>query len=165
MDLEWTSCHHFLARHKSLKQWQQPSLILSLPCQTPLCMYLNEKWGQSINFGTINLFPVLKCKNNLLKDNVSEMNLFTKQTQGLEKWTHGCWEEGWGEGTVREFGMDMYTLLYLKCITNKDLLYSTWNSTQCYVAAWMGWEFGGEWIRLYIWLSPSAVHLKLSQHC
>ena len=28
---------------------------------------------------------------------------------------------------VREFGMDIYTL-YLKWITNKDLLYSTWNS-------------------------------------
>ena len=31
--------------------------------------------------------------------------------------------------------MDMYTLLYLKWITNKDLLYSTWNSVQCYVPA------------------------------
>ena len=30
--------------------------------------------------------------------------------------------EGWGEGIVREFGIDMYTLLYLKWITNKDLL-------------------------------------------
>ena len=47
-------------------------------------------------------------------------------------------EEGWGEGIVREFGMDMYTLLYLKWITNKDLMYSTWNSAQCYVAASMG---------------------------
>ena len=27
---------------------------------------------------------------------------------------------------VREFGMDMYTLLYLKWRANKDLLYSTW---------------------------------------
>ena len=27
----------------------------------------------------------------------------------------------------REFGIDMYTLLYLKWITNKDLLYSTGN--------------------------------------
>ena len=36
----------------------------------------------------------------------------------------------------------MHTLLYLKWITNKDLLYSTWNSTQCYVAASMGVEFG-----------------------
>ena len=42
--------------------------------------------------------------------------------------------------------MDMYTLLCLKWIANKDLLYSytVWNSTQCYVAAWMGEEFGGE---------------------
>ena len=29
---------------------------------------------------------------------------------------------------VREFGMDMYTLLYLKWITNKDLLYGMWSS-------------------------------------
>ena len=29
----------------------------------------------------------------------------------------------------------MYTWLYLKCIINKDLLYSTWNSAQWYVAA------------------------------
>ena len=40
-----------------------------------------------------------------------------------------------GEGIVREFGMDRYTLLYLKWITNKDLLYSTGNSAQCYATA------------------------------
>ena len=28
-------------------------------------------------------------------------------------------------GRDREFGMEMYTLVYLKWITNKDLLYST----------------------------------------
>ena len=69
------------------------------------------------------------------------------------------------KGIVREFWMDMYTLLYLKWITNKDPLYSTWNSAQCYVAAWMGGELGGEWIHVYIWLGPFDVHLKLSQHC
>jgi len=37
-----------------------------------------------------------------------------------------------------EFGIDIYTLLYLKQITNKNLLYSTGNSAQCYVTAWMG---------------------------
>ena len=36
-----------------------------------------------------------------------------------------------GEGIVKDFRMDVYTLLYLKWITNKDLLYSTWNSAQC----------------------------------
>ena len=66
---------------------------------------------------------------------------------------------------VREFGIDTYTLLYLKWITNKDLLSSTWNSTQCHVAAWVGVGFGGEWIHVYVRLSPFAVHLKLSQHC
>ena len=69
------------------------------------------------------------------------------------------------EAIVREFGMDMYTLLYVKWITNKDLLYSTWNSAQCYVAAWLEEGLGGEWIHVYVWLSHSAVHLKLPQHC
>ena len=41
--------------------------------------------------------------------------------------------EGSGGGIVREFGIDMYTLLYLKWIANKDLLYSTGNSVQYYV--------------------------------
>ena len=78
------------------------------------------------------------------------------------EWTSGCW---WGEGIVRELGMDMYTLLYYKWITNKDLLYSRWNFAQCYVSAWMLGVFGGEWIHVNIWLNPSAIHLKLSQHC
>ena len=43
-----------------------------------------------------------------------------------------------GEGIVRELGTDVYTLLYLKWITSKDLLYSTENSTKCHVTAWMG---------------------------
>ena len=54
-----------------------------------------------------------------------------------------------GEGIVREFGMDMYTLLYFKWITSKDLLNSTGNSAQCYVAAWMGGEFGEEWMYVH----------------
>ena len=73
--------------------------------------------------------------------------------------------EEWGEEIVKEFGINMHTLLYLRWITNKVLLYSTGNSAQCYVAAWMGGEFGGECIHVYGWLSPFAVHLKLSQHC
>ena len=55
-----------------------------------------------------------------------------------------------GKGLLREFGKDMYTLLYLKWIANKDLLYSTGNSVQCYVAAWMGEEFGeNEYMYMY----------------
>ena len=55
-------------------------------------------------------------------------------------WTKVCVlclseEKGGREGIVREFEMDVYTLLYLKRITNKVLLYSTGNSAQCHVAA------------------------------
>ena len=48
-----------------------------------------------------------------------------------------------GGGIVWELGMDMYTLLHLKWIINKDLLCSKGNSAQRYVAAWMGGELGG----------------------
>ena len=73
--------------------------------------------------------------------------------------------EGWGKGRIREFGMDMYTLLYLKWITNKDRLYSTWNFASCYAAAWMEGEFGGEWIHIYVCEQSVHCSLKLSQHC
>ena len=36
-------------------------------------------------------------------------------------------------------------------------MYSTGNSVQCYVTAWMGGEFGAEWIHVYVWLSPFLV--------
>ena len=58
-----------------------------------------------------------------------------------------------GEGVVREFGMDRYTLLYLKWITIKDLPYSTWNSAQCCVAAWMGGSLGENgYMYMYGWV-------------
>ena len=43
-----------------------------------------------------------------------------------------------GKGKLGSLGWVMYTLLYLKRTTSKDLLYSIWNSAHCDVAAWMG---------------------------
>ena len=73
--------------------------------------------------------------------------------------------------------MDVYTLLYLKWTASKDLLYSTWKSAQCYVAAWMGGALGKNgYMCVYVcvcvcvcvfvcvWMSSLAVHLNLSQH-
>ena len=65
--------------------------------------------------------------------------------------------EGWGKRTVREFAKDLYTPLYLRWITNKDLLYSTWNSAQYYVAAWVGGELAGR-------MDPS-VYTAETLHC
>ena len=80
-----------------------------------------------------------------IKKEMTQMNLQTKQKQP-QTWRMNLQlpGEGWGKGIVREFGMIMCTRLYLKEITNKDRLYSTWNSAQCYVPAWMGGELGGE---------------------
>ena len=47
-----------------------------------------------------------------------------------------------GEGIVREHCLK--TLLYFTWLTNKELLYSTCNSAQRYVPAWMGTEYGGK---------------------
>ena len=59
-----------------------------------------------------------------------QMNLFTKQ-----ELTHRLKEKELmvtREGTA--FQLDVYILLCLKWVTNKDLLYSTGNSAQYYVA-------------------------------
>ena len=45
------------------------------------------------------------------------------------------------EGGVNwEIGLDIYTILHMKQITNEDSLYSTENSTQYFVMAYMGKE-------------------------
>ena len=59
----------------------------------------------------------------------------------------------------------MYTLLHSKWISNKHLLYSTWNSCSVLYATWTEEGVRGELVHEYVWLSLSAVHLKLPQHC
>ena len=90
------------------------------------------------------------------------MNFFTKQTwiHKPRRETYGCQGEEWGERIVREFGINMYTLLYFKWTTNKVLLYSTGNSAHL-----CGRDVWGEWTRVCVWPSPFTVHLKLSQCC
>ena len=70
-------------------------------------------------------------------------------------------------GTDREFGMDVYTPLYLNWVTSKVLLGT--QGTLLHVKWQPGWKkswgVGGERMDACTWLSPFAVHLKLSQHC
>ena len=50
--------------------------------------------------------------------------------------------------------MDTHTLLYLKWTTNNVLLYRTGSSAQCYMAAWMGGESGGDGYKcMYGWFA------------
>ena len=49
-------------------------------------------------------------------------------------------EGRWEEGIVREFGMDIYTLLYFNWITNRDLLCIAHGTLLLKVTWQPGWE-------------------------
>ena len=75
------------------------------------------------------------------------MNLFTKQKQSHKcktkqnKTKQTYHHQKISEGVINwKTEIDIYTLLYLNQITNKNLLYSTENSTQYSVMACMGKE-------------------------
>ena len=91
--------------------------------------------------------------------------IYKAETHRLREWIYACLGGRIELKSVGEFWMGMYTLLYLKWITKKDLVYSTWNSVHCYVAAWMGGELAGEWTHGYVQLNPFTVHLEISQCC
>ena len=64
--------------------------------------------------------------------------------------TYGYHTRRGEEGRINwEIGIDMYTLLYIKHITNKNLLYSTQNPTQYSIMTYMGKEPKKEWIHVY----------------
>ena len=86
---------------------------------------------------------------NLKRNNTTKLAYKTETDPQTENKLMVMEGKGWG-GIVREFGITTYTLLYLKQITNKVLLYSTGRSAQCYEAVWMEKEFGGEWIHVYV---------------
>ena len=77
---------------------------------------------------------------NLKVNDANELTYKTErdsQSQRVDLWlprerrdTQGVWD---GHDHTAIFKMD-----------HEDLLDSTWNSAQCYVAAWMGEGFGGE---------------------
>ena len=59
-----------------------------------------------------------------------------------------------------EIGIDIYTLLCIKQITNKDLLYSTGNSTQCLVIIYKGKESEKEYIYVYTYIYvPTYIYI------
>ena len=80
------------------------------------------------------------------------MNLSTKQKQSYRcrRQTYSYQGVKRGGGINWEIGIDIYTLLYIKQITNKDLLYSTGNSIQYSVMAYMRKESKKEWIYVYV---------------
>ena len=92
----------------------------------------------------------INLKNRTRLTDLERMNLTVVRGKAGERDSQGVCD---GHVHTAIFKMD----------NQKDLLHSTGNSAQCYVAAWMGGEFGGKPIHVYVRLSPCAVHLKLAQ--
>ena len=80
------------------------------------------------------------------------MNLFTKQKQTHRQKTN-LWlpkGKGGGGGINQEFGINTCTLLYIKQVNNKDLLYSTGNYIQYLVITYNGKEYEKVYISICI---------------
>ena len=78
------------------------------------------------------------------------MNLFTKLTHRVREQTYSQQGEGWWGGIDWEFGIGLYILLYLKWVTNTDLLFNMGNSAQDYVTTYMGKEFEKEQMYVFV---------------
>ena len=55
---------------------------------------------------------------------------------------------------ISRFKMDHQQGTRIKDKMDNKQRYSTWNSAQCYMAAWIGGEIKGQWIYVFKWLSP-----------
>ena len=63
-------------------------------------------------------------------------------------------------GINQEFGVEIYTLLYTKYITNKNLLYSIGNYTECLVVTYNAKKKVKKRIYIFIKWNHFTVHLK-----
>ena len=105
---------------------------------------------------------------NLKKKKKDTNELICKSETDLQTEKTNLWlpkgNGGVGGGINQEVAINIYTLLYIKQIINKDLLYSTGDSTQYSAITYMRKESKKEWIYVYVQLIHFAVHLKQTQH-
>ena len=78
------------------------------------------------------------------------MNLYTKQKQTHRHQKQSYDYQREGGGINEEFGINRYTLLYIKYINNRDLLYSSGNYTQYLAIIYHGKESEKEYIHICI---------------
>ena len=75
-----------------------------------------------------------------------QMKLLTKYRLTDQK--TNLWLLGEGDSSGLWEG-HVHTAIFKMDDQQKPIVYSTWNSAQCYVPAWMGGGFEEEWIHAY----------------
>ena len=77
------------------------------------------------------------------------MNVYKKQTRRHRKQIMVMKGEKGGDEINQAFGINRYTVLYIKQITNKDLWFSTGNYTQYFVTIYKRKESGKQCVCIY----------------
>ena len=86
-----------------------------------------------------------------LKKDINELTWRTETDLQTEKLMVINGDRWWGVGGMDwEFGIGIGTLRYMEWLANKDLLYSTENSTQYSVIIYVRKESEREWICVYV---------------
>ena len=99
----------------------------------------NEIMSFAITWMELETLILSKVSRTKTNDIIYMWNLKKKKdTRQKQTYRHRKQIYGYQRGKVRirmdwEFGINIYTLLYIKQITNKDLLYSTGNYSQYFL--------------------------------
>ena len=145
-----------------LKMWIPPRSFFFLPTLNPaFCLFLVPVTLPSPRFS-----EATNCKSPDLWCPRSHM---LRQIIHSDSWFRKCGPHGRSPSVIPKSVCASLSLLkWEKTHTHihmKQIRESMNWSILYRFNAWMGGEFMGEEIHVYVWLSPFAVHLKLSQHC
>lgn len=83
---------------------------------------------------------------------------------------YGLQQGPWLKMKLKEISWDQIVVntictLYIEWMVNRDLLYSTGNTTQYSLIIYMEKESEKEWICVYVQLNHFVVQQKLTHHC
>ena len=131
-----------MATHSSVLAWIIPWTEEAGGLQSMGSQGVGHDWVTNFHFYSSITKNWKQCKRPPITEGINEVWIMIWSYDGVlyrnknQKNIRYLWQRGNSEiQIIREFGIEMYTLLCLKWISSKHLLYSTGNSTQYCVIA------------------------------
>ena len=142
---------HWYKKQKKIPQKRnlQANVTVERRCKNPqkkiLAICIQQYNKKSYRKGEISYdIPYIL---NLKRNDTDELTK-QKETHRLRKQANGCWEER----IVKDFGKVMYTLLYLKSITNQNLLHELCSKLHVSLDVKEGWGRIDRYMYMYGWV-------------